>query len=110
MSTTRPPRSTGAGRLRQFWNPAAAFARDLLQPDHEHHRHVQVFTVNFLITNGGPQNATLFYVLYLYRNAFEYLSMGYAAALAWVLFLIILVLTLLIFRYVGGMVHYEDNA
>jgi multiple sugar transport system permease protein len=69
----------------------------------------QAFTVGFLITDGGPQNSTLFYVLYLYRNGFEYLNMGYSAALAWVLFLIISVLTLLIFRYVGGMVHYEDN-
>lgn len=69
----------------------------------------QVFTAGFLITNGGPQNATLFYVLYLYRNGFQYLNMGYAAALAWVLFLIILTLTLIIFRYVGGAVHYEEN-
>ena len=69
----------------------------------------QVFTAGYLVTDGGPQNATLFYVLYLYRNGFEYLRMGYAATLAWVLFFIIMVLTLLIFRYVGGMVHYEDN-
>lgn len=68
----------------------------------------QVFTAGFLITDGGPQNATLFYVLYLWRNGFEYLDMGYAAALAWVLFLIILALTLFIFKYVGGMVYYEE--
>jgi multiple sugar transport system permease protein len=68
----------------------------------------QVFTAGFLITDGGPQNATLFYVLYLYRNAFEYLEMGYAAALAWVLFFIIMGLTLLIFKYVGSLVHYEE--
>ncbi len=101
----------GAGRLRQLWN----ITLPLLSPVIFFNLIMsiigtfQVFTAGFLITNGGPQNATLFYVLYLYRNAFEYLSMGYAAALAWVLFLIILVLTLLIFRYVGGMVHYEDN-
>jgi multiple sugar transport system permease protein len=68
----------------------------------------QVFTAGYLITDGGPQNATLFYVLYLYRNAFQYLEMGYAAALAWVLFFIIMGLTLLIFKYVGSMVHYEE--
>jgi len=68
----------------------------------------QVFTAGYLITDGGPQNATLFYVLYLWRNGFEYLDMGYAAALAWVLFLIILALTLFIFKYVGGMVYYEE--
>jgi multiple sugar transport system permease protein len=69
----------------------------------------QIFTAGFLITDGGPQNATLFYVLYLYRNGFRFLDMGYAATLAWVLFLIILVLTLLIFRFVGSMVHYEES-
>ena len=68
----------------------------------------QVFTAGYLITDGGPQNATLFYVLYLYRNAFQYLEMGYAAALAWVLFFIIMGLTLLIFKYVGSLVHYEE--
>ena len=68
----------------------------------------QVFTAGYLITNGGPQDSTLFYVLYLYRNGFQYLDMGYAAALAWVLFFIILALTLLVFRYMGGLVHYDD--
>jgi multiple sugar transport system permease protein len=69
----------------------------------------QVFTAGFLITDGAPQNSTLFYVLYLYRTGFRYLDMGYAATLAWVLFIIILVLTLFIFRYVGRGVHYEDG-
>ncbi|MEZ4664649.1 MAG: sugar ABC transporter permease [Caldilineaceae bacterium] len=69
----------------------------------------QVFTAGFLITDGGPQNSTLFYVLYLYRNGFEFLKMGYSAALAWVLFFIIMALTLLVFKYVGGLVHYEDT-
>jgi multiple sugar transport system permease protein len=69
----------------------------------------QVFTAGFLITDGGPQNATLFYVLYLYRTGFRYLDMGYSATLAWVLFLIILVLTLLVFRYVGRNVHYDEG-
>ncbi len=68
----------------------------------------QVFTAGYLVTNGGPQNATLFYVLYLYRNGFLYLDMGYAAALAWVLFFIIMVLTAFIFRGVGSRVYYEQ--
>jgi multiple sugar transport system permease protein len=68
----------------------------------------QVFTAGFLLTDGGPQNATLFYTLYIYRNAFRYFDMGYAAALAWVLFFIILVLTLLVVRYIGGRVYYEE--
>ncbi len=53
----------------------------------------QVFAVAFIATNGGPGNATLFYVLHLYRNAFEYFEVGYGTALAWILFVIIFVLT-----------------
>jgi multiple sugar transport system permease protein len=68
----------------------------------------QIFTAGYLITDGGPQNATLFYVLYLWRNAFEYLEMGYAAALAWVLFLIIIGLTAVVFRGIGSRVYYEE--
>jgi len=68
----------------------------------------QIFTAGYLITNGGPQNATLFYVLYLYRNGFLYLDMGYAAALAWVLFFIIMMLTAFVFKGVGSRVYYEQ--
>jgi len=68
----------------------------------------QVFTAGFLITDGGPQNGTLFLVLYIYRNAFEYLNMGYAAVLSWVLFGIIAVFTFLIFKYFGSQVYYEN--
>jgi len=53
----------------------------------------QVFTAGYLITDGGPQNATLFYVLYLYRQGFQFLKMGYASALSWVLFFIIFIFT-----------------
>ncbi|MHB0879232.1 MAG: carbohydrate ABC transporter permease, partial [Anaerolineae bacterium] len=67
----------------------------------------QVFTTAFIATNGGPVNATLFYVLYLYRNGFQYFKMGYASALAWVLFAITLVLTLLQFRLGSYWVYYE---
>jgi multiple sugar transport system permease protein len=58
----------------------------------------QTFTNAFVATNGGPLDATLFLVLYIYRQAFEFLNMGYASALAWVLFIIILVFTLLLVR------------
>jgi multiple sugar transport system permease protein len=70
---------------------------------------LQIFTQPYVMTNGGPNDATLFYVLYLYRNAFQYFKMGYASALAWVLFLYILVLTLLIFRSARAWVHYEGE-
>ncbi len=68
---------------------------------------VQVFTAAFIATNGGPLNATLFYVLYLYRQSFVYLRLGYGSALAAVLFIIVLVLTLLVFRSERRWVFYE---
>ena len=51
-----------------------------------------------LAGNGGPQQQTLFYVLNLYQNAFEFHHMGYASALAWVLFVLVLILTIIVFR------------
>jgi len=69
----------------------------------------QVFTQAFVMTNGGPVNSTLFYVLYLFRQAFNYYHMGYASAMAWVLFAIILVLTLLVFRSSALWVYYEGD-
>lgn len=68
----------------------------------------QVFTVGYLLTDGGPQNSTLFYVLYLYRVGFRNLEMGYAAALGWLLFFIILLLTLIVFKFIGKNVYYEE--
>lgn len=55
----------------------------------------QVFTQALIMTDGGPADATLFYMLHLYRNAFEYFRMGYASALAWVFFVIVFCLTVL---------------
>jgi multiple sugar transport system permease protein len=69
----------------------------------------QVFTQAYVMTNGGPNNATLFYVLYLYQLAFQFSQMGYASALAWILFIIVLVLTLLVFRSSGRWVYYEGG-
>ncbi|MEM7128431.1 MAG: sugar ABC transporter permease [Chloroflexota bacterium] len=68
---------------------------------------MQIFTQAFIMTNGGPANASLFYMLYLYRQAFQFFNMGYASALAWVLFLCILLLTLLVFRTASTWVYYE---
>lgn len=67
----------------------------------------QVFTTAYIATQGGPQNATLFYVLYLWRNGFDYFKMGYASALAWVLLLIVLALTMLQFGLARRLVYYE---
>ena len=58
----------------------------------------QTFTSAFVATDGGPLDATLFLVLYIYRQAFQFFHMGYASALAWVLFAIILAFTLLLVR------------
>ena len=69
----------------------------------------QYFTNAYIMTQGGPSNATLFYNLHLYNNAFRYFKMGYAAALAWVLFVIILLFTLLIFRSSSAWVYYEGQ-
>ncbi|MBV7337710.1 sugar ABC transporter permease [Chloroflexi bacterium TSY] len=69
----------------------------------------QVFTQAFIMTQGGPNYATLFYVLYLYQNAFQWFNMGYASALAWVLFLVILVFTIVILRTSTSWVYYEGE-
>jgi multiple sugar transport system permease protein len=69
----------------------------------------QSFTSVFVATNGGPLNSTLFYVLYLYRKAFEHLSMGYASAMAWILFLIVLACTIIILRTSGRWVFYRAS-
>jgi len=70
----------------------------------------QVFTAGYVMTNGGPHNASLFYVLYLYRHAFQFFRMGYACALAWILFIIILVFTLLIIKSSPLWTFYEAEA
>ncbi|MCJ7739394.1 MAG: sugar ABC transporter permease [Anaerolineae bacterium] len=67
----------------------------------------QYFTIAFVMTDGGPANATLFYALYLYRNAFEYIRMGYASAMAWILFAIVMGTTLLMLRSSNKWVYYE---
>lgn len=69
----------------------------------------QTFTSAFVATDGGPLDSTLFYVLYLFRQAFQYFNMGYASAMAWFLFLVILVLTLLIVRSSEHWVYYEGR-
>jgi multiple sugar transport system permease protein len=70
---------------------------------------LQTFTQGYLITRGGPQNATLFYGLYIYRSAFQNFKMGYAAALSLVLFTLVLLLSLFVFRHLGRLVYYEES-
>jgi multiple sugar transport system permease protein len=69
----------------------------------------QYFTNAYIMTEGGPGRETLFYNLYLYQSAFKFFKMGYASALAWILFLLILLLTLLIFKSSPYWVYYEGQ-
>ena len=66
----------------------------------------QVFTQAYIMTEGGPADSTLFYVLYLYRHAFNYFKMGYASAMAWLLFVVIVALTYIQFRLSLRWVYY----
>jgi multiple sugar transport system permease protein len=66
----------------------------------------QYFTQVYIMTGGGPVNSTLMYVLYLYKTGFQYIEMGYASALAWVLFAIVLVFSLFILWSSKRWVHY----
>ncbi|WP_312442464.1 carbohydrate ABC transporter permease [Lacrimispora sp.] len=58
----------------------------------------QWFAEPYIMTNGGPDNSTMFYSLYLYQNAFSYFKMGYASAMAWILLLIALGIILVLFK------------
>ncbi|MEA3344952.1 MAG: sugar ABC transporter permease [Chloroflexota bacterium] len=66
----------------------------------------QTFTLPWLLTEGGPYNATEFFGIYLYRNAFNFMKMGYAASLAWILFILIVIFTILFFRSSARWVYY----
>ncbi|MFO0826853.1 MAG: extracellular solute-binding protein [Phycisphaerales bacterium] len=67
----------------------------------------QVFTQAYVMTAGEPGDLTRFYVLYLYNQAFDLYQMGYASAMAWILLVIVLGLTLVLLRTSGRFVHYE---
>ncbi len=101
----------GAGSLRRFWN----ITIPMLSPTIFFNLVMtligafQVFTQAFVITSGGPNNATLTIVLFLYRKGFEQLHFGYASAVAWVLFVIIMGFTLLVFRGSTAWVYYEGE-
>ena len=66
----------------------------------------QYFTEAYVMTQGGPEDSTLFYALYLFRRAWSYLDMGYASAMAWVLFLIVMASTGILFRTQRRWAHY----
>ncbi len=70
---------------------------------------LQTFGQAYVMTKGGPMNSTLFYNYYLFQHAFENFNMGYASALAWFLFIIILVLTLIVVKSSDAWVYYEGE-
>jgi oligogalacturonide transport system permease protein len=69
----------------------------------------QQFTAAFVITGGGPVKSTYLYGLMLYDNAFHYFKMGYASALSWILFVIIMTFTFILLKTSNRWTHYEDG-
>ncbi|NLG25393.1 MAG: sugar ABC transporter permease, partial [Clostridiales bacterium] len=66
------------------------------------------FTNTYVMTSGGPNNATLFTSYLIYRNAFQNNEMGYASALAWIVFVVLAAVTVAVFRVSGRLVYYGD--
>lgn len=101
----------GAGPLRQFWH----ITLPMLSPYTLFNSIVgligtmQIFTEAYIMTAGGPVDSTLFYAYYLFRQAFQFFRMGYASALAWILFLAVLALTVLQLRLSKRWVHYDQT-
>jgi multiple sugar transport system permease protein len=68
---------------------------------------LQVFTPSYIMTQGGPNNGTLFYMYYMYQNAFSFAQIGYACALSFVLFLFGVILALILYVIAKRFVNYE---
>ncbi len=101
----------GAGRIRQFFT----ITIPMLSPTIFFNVIMgilggfQVFLQAYIMTGGGPNNSTLFYAFYLYNKAFKDLQMGYASALAWILLIISMLLTLVVFATSKRWVYYEGE-
>ncbi|MFV0556282.1 MAG: carbohydrate ABC transporter permease [Lactovum sp.] len=100
----------GAGKITQFFNVTLPiitpvvlfnFVMGLVHA-------FQEFNAPYLITNGGPMHSTYLMNMYIYESAFKTYNMGYASALSWILFLIIMTFTLMVFRSSKYWVHYSD--
>lgn len=70
---------------------------------------LQMFTQAYIMTGGGPEDSTMFYALYLFKNGFEWMKMGYASAMAWILFMVVLFITLIHFKGASRWVYYEGK-
>jgi multiple sugar transport system permease protein len=101
----------GAGAFRKFWH----ITLPMLSPYILYNAIVgligtmQIFTEAYIMTGGGPVDSTLFFAYYLFRQAFQFFRMGYASALAWILFLAVLGLTLVQLRLSKRWVHYDHT-
>jgi ABC-type sugar transport system permease subunit len=99
----------GANAWRRFWNVTFPMLSPyiLFNAIIGVIRTMQIFDEAFVMTRGGPDNSTLFYAYHLFRNAFQYFRMGYASAMAWILFLIVMALTILQLWGSRRWVHYD---
>jgi multiple sugar transport system permease protein len=101
----------GAGRWRRFWNitlpmiSPTLFFNSILAIIGA----LQTFTTAFVATQGGPSYATYFYALHIYNTAFSYTEMGYASALAWIFFIVLIVFTYIQFRASHHWVYYAGE-
>jgi oligogalacturonide transport system permease protein len=104
-------RIDGAGPIRLFFNitipmlTPIIFFNLIMQSINA----LQEFTGAFVITNGGPMHATYLIGLKIYDDGFQFLKMGYASALSWVLFGLMMILTIILFNSSHSWVHYEDG-
>ncbi|MBA3735634.1 MAG: sugar ABC transporter permease [Actinobacteria bacterium] len=100
----------GGGALRKFWHVTLPMISPIILFNLVIGMILsfQVFDIAWALTKGGPGDSTLFLVLFIWRTAFEQFDMGYASALAWVLFLVIVGITALVFRTARYWVHYES--
>jgi len=104
----------GAGPVRKFFNitwpmlSPVVFFNLLMETIHA----FQIFSSAYIISNGegGPAGSTLFYTLYLYLRGFSDFRMGYASAMAWLLLIVVGIITLIIFKTSKGWVHYSGDA
>jgi multiple sugar transport system permease protein len=110
----------GAGPIRRFYKITLPLITPVILYDLIYGTilGIQIFTPAFVLTGGtsgggaytaGPDNSLLFYVYYLYKQAFQYSDMGYASAMAWVLFVIAVVLAVAIMRWSRSWVYYEAD-
>jgi ABC-type sugar transport system permease subunit/ABC-type glycerol-3-phosphate transport system substrate-binding protein len=101
----------GAGPMRRFWNVTVP----MLTPYIFFNlimgviTTMQIFTQAYIMTLGGPNDSTMFYAYYLFNNAFKYFKMGYASSMAWIMMLIICVLTLVQLWLSKKWVYYESD-